>query len=56
MIVLQLKNQIESMIGIPTSDQRLLCGGTNLSDYKAISEYNITENTILYMVVSLHGG
>jgi hypothetical protein len=55
-IVLQIKSEIESINGVPIAEQRLLFGGTNLADYKSISDYNIIDGSMLYMVVSLRGG
>ena len=51
-----IKNKIQENEGIPSDQQYLIFGGNKLEDEHFISDYNITENSKIYLVLRLRGG
>ena len=51
-----IKEKLREMEGIPESDQRLVFAGKHLEDSRAISDYNIREESTLYLLLRLRGG
>ena len=51
-----IKDKIQETIGIPPDQQRLVFSGNLLKDENFISDYNITENSTIHLVLKLRGG
>merc|ERR1711976_154921 len=51
-----LKSQIESLMGVPCEEQKLICNGQKLESGNFVVDYEITDNSNLYLVVELEGG
>ena len=51
-----IKDKIQETEGIPPDQQRLIFGGNLLKDEYFISDYNITENSTIHLVLKLRGG
>lgn len=49
-----IKNKINNKENIPVNNQRLVFNGKVLKDDKTISYYNIQENDIINLVISLN--
>jgi ubiquitin C len=60
MTVMELKQQIESVEGIPIEQMKLIYSGKLLIDNKYLKEYNIVNETVnktvIHMVLALRGG
>jgi len=54
--VAQFKVIINYHEGIPEDQQRLIYEGRQLEDNKLLSDYNITDNSTLHLVLRLRGG
>lgn len=54
--VAQFKVMINYHEGIPEDQQRLIYEGRQLEDNKLLSDYNITDNSTLHLVLRLRGG
>jgi hypothetical protein len=56
MTILNIKNMINDLLGIPFDQQRLIYEGSQLDEKFPISVYNITSGTKLHLVLRLRGG
>lgn len=54
--MLKIKERVEEKEGIPPPQQRLIFGGKQMNDDKAISEYNVEGGSVLHLVLALRGG
>jgi len=52
----KLKEKIEENEGIPPEQQRLIFNGKSLAENRSLKAYNITNGSILYLVLALRGG
>lgn len=55
-IVLNIKERLEELEGIPPEQQRLIFQGRQLKDDKTLSSYKLKNGTVLHLVVALRGG
>ena len=51
-----IKDKIQEKEGIPPDQQALVFGGNRLGDDNFISDYNITDNSKVHLVLRLRGG
>lgn len=54
--VLDIKERLEELEGIPPEQQRLIFQGRQLKDDKTLNSYKLKHGTVLHLVVALRGG
>jgi hypothetical protein len=52
----QLRVLINDKTGIPTTQQRLMFGATQLEDGRTLSDYNIQKDSTIELFLRLRGG
>ncbi|PHJ17993.1 ubiquitin family protein [Cystoisospora suis] len=52
----ELKERVEQREGIPVDQQRLVFNGRQLENSKTVKEYNLSENSVVHLVLRLRGG
>ncbi|KFH03438.1 ubiquitin family protein [Toxoplasma gondii VAND] len=54
--ILDIKRRVEQREGIPVDQQRLVFNGKQLENGKTVQDYNLSENSVLHLVLRLRGG
>ncbi|CDJ57034.1 GM14032, related [Eimeria maxima] len=53
--VLQLKQQLQQREGLNPDQQRLIVGGRHMKDEDTLESYNLTDKTVIHLVLRLRG-
>jgi small subunit ribosomal protein S27Ae len=51
-----ISKEVEVLMGVPSSEQKLIFNGKRLASGSILSDYEINENSNIYLVVALEGG
>ena len=54
--VTSLKQKLQDKEGIPANQQRLVFGGKQMQDGRSLSDYAVTKEATIYLVLKLVGG
>ncbi|PFH35400.1 hypothetical protein BESB_062870 [Besnoitia besnoiti] len=54
--ILDIKRRVEQREGIPVDQQRLVFNGKQLENGKTVQDYDLSENSVLHLVLRLRGG
>ena len=54
--VKNLKEKVQDREGIPSDQQRIVYAGKELLDHKTLSDYDISKDATLHLVLRLRGG
>ncbi|KEP63307.1 UNVERIFIED_CONTAM: ubiquitin family protein [Hammondia hammondi] len=54
--ILEIKRRVEQREGIPVDQQRLVFNGKQLENGKTVQDYDLSENSVLHLVLRLRGG
>ena len=52
----KIKGDLESKVGFPPDQQRLIFCGVQLEDNKTLSDYNIVDKSTIHLIPRLRGG
>jgi small subunit ribosomal protein S27Ae len=55
-LVEEVQSQLESLMGVPSEEQKLIYNGKRLESGKFLIDYEIEENSNVFLVVDLEGG
>ena len=51
-----IHSEIETLMGVPSIEQKLIFNGKRLESGKSLNDYEISENSNIYLVIALEGG
>lgn len=51
-----INSEIETLMGVPSIEQKLVFNGKRLEAGKSLNDYEISENSNIYLVIELEGG
>lgn len=56
MSILELKKEIQGLLGTPAHLQNLICSGHSLQDYQILQHYGIAKDSTIFLNLRLRGG